>query len=214
MKKQTVIIWIIVAVAVVLAILFLSKSINGISAEKATQTAITGETEIKTVPPTNEPSPSVSPAASASPTASPAPTPTKIITGEDQVKYEDDKIEYEYYDVNEDTTKTDTTELDESQTLEYPLSIIAKQLFNQELDQSPLMPNSVQLIGQSLYIDFTSSILNANLGSGGESAMLDEIASIYLNNITGLNSVYISVDGGNYSSGHIEFPMNVPYKSK
>jgi hypothetical protein len=130
------------------------------------------------------------------------------------VEYKDDKLEYDYYDVADDEEKTAIVEINEQEQLQYPLSVIATQYFNQELNSSPIKPNSVVLTNNELFIDFTSAILQSGLGSSSEDSLLNAIADIYLNNIKDLTAVYISVNGADYSSGHFEFSKDTPFKTR
>ena len=217
MKKSTLILLIVVAAAAaVLIYLFASGILWGNTAFGPSSSGSSSATPTNTET-TQEPvvSPSPSQTVSATPSASPSPTLSQApIEAEDDVTYKDDKLEYEYYDVADDQEKTEIIEVDETETLQYPLSVIATQYFNKDLAQSPLNPNSIVLTNNNLYIDFTSAILNAGLGSSSEDSILNSIADIYLNNIDGLNGVYISVNGQDYSSGHFEFSKDTPFKTR
>jgi disulfide oxidoreductase YuzD len=207
MKKSTVVLLIVaIAVAAVLIYVFTSGFLwgkNAFAPNFSESPAVTSQ----------EPSLSPSPL----PAMSPSPTPTAskdTLEAQDNVKYKDDKLQYDYYDVAEDQEKTVIIEVGNQEQLQYPLSVIADQYFNKNLDQSPLKPNSVVLMDNKLHIDFTNAILTAGLGSSSEDSLLNAIADIYLNNIDGLNAVYISVAGRDYSSGHIEFSKDQPYKTR
>lgn len=214
MKKSTIILLIVVIAATAVLIYIFASGIlwgNTSFGPSSSETATSAATESA---PTQEPSSSPSPTATATMTSSASPSPTVSLEAEDDVEYKDNKLEYDYYDIIDDEEKTEIIEVDTKEPLQYPLSVVAMQFFNKELADSPIKPNSIVLTGSDLSIDFTSAILQAGLGSSVEDSLLNAVADIYLNNIDGLNAVYISVDGGDYSSGHFEFSKNEPFKTK
>ena len=52
------------------------------------------------------------------------------------------------------------------------------------------------------------------MGSTGENSLLEGVANVYLDNMKEVKAVFFSVDGNDYSSGHIEIDKNEPFKSK
>ncbi|MDL2236872.1 GerMN domain-containing protein [Christensenellaceae bacterium OttesenSCG-928-K19] len=203
MKKTAKIVLVVIIIAVVVILLAV---VLGSQAKNRQEIAQTEAAENISATPT--------------PTVVPAPTPTPVPTSpldadaQTPVSFGNNVIEYEYFDVVENETKTIKKEVGEQTLLIQPFKIIAEQFFEKPLDETPIEPNSVELRDDSIYIDLKKSIYTSNLGSSGESAVLESIANSYLNNMEGVESVYISVDGGPYESSHIEFSQYEPYKAK
>lgn len=66
--------------------------------------------------------------------------------------------------------------------------------------------NKVEIQDSAIYIDFASgSIPLVGVGSSEESACLRSIAETFLQNYPDADLIYFTVDGGIYSSGHLEF---------
>jgi len=148
-----------------------------------------------------------SPAPSINPSSTPAPS-------SDPVTYEDNKIEFEYYDVAQDKTVDATVEIEGEGDVQSAINAVNDVYIKKVLGDSGIQTNSIVYKEGNIYIDFTDSIYNLNLGSAGESSVLESIADAYLNNIDGIKAVYFSVNGYDYSSGHIEFSKDEPYKTK
>ena len=72
--------------------------------------------------------------------------------------------------------------------------------------------NDVKLENGGLTIDLAEdSMPLVGTGSSGEAACLKSIAVTFLKNYPEAELVYFTVDGGIYSSGHIEFAPGEPY---
>jgi cytoskeletal protein RodZ len=220
MKKQWIILTVILVAAAIVITFFVTKY--------SMQEASTPQASESTTSASGNPSASASESADSS--ELPLPTGTKTVTsyapatpspdatelnGEDPIEYTDNTIEYEYYDISSDSTKTEKETVDEdSGTLETALDIVAQQFFSESLEDSPIAPNSITLQGGNLYIDFTEDIYNTNFGSTAENSLLDSIAAAYLDNTEDITAVYYSVDGKDYESGHIGVPKDIPYQTK
>lgn len=75
--------------------------------------------------------------------------------------------------------------------------------------------NSVTLENGGLTIDLAGdSVPLVGVGSGGEAACLKSIAVTFLKNYPEAERVYFTVDGGIYSSGHLEFAPGEPYMDR
>lgn len=139
------------------------------------------------------------------------------VTQKDSVEYGDGgSIKYRYYDLDSHSYQQSSSapETEDAQTLESGLAVVANDLFGMELETSPLKPNSITLTNGRLTIDFSSALLNANLGSAGESILLDAISDLYLNNLDGVNAIYFTIDGGDFITDNIELFRNEPYRTK
>lgn len=219
-KTLKILLIILVAVVVIIMLFFVLNSFGNPLVKPDSAKASPSETQTAQATLPVSPTPSIaasasvsaSPSISASSSASASPSASDSIkTANDIVDYTNNKIEYKYYDVSNDTDNSDTVTLDSDQTLSYPLTLVANKYFGQDLKDTPLSPNSIELNGDTLKIDFSSAITDAEIGSYEESAMLKTIGSIYLQNIASLKYVYITVDGGEYTSGHINIPKDSPF---
>ncbi len=219
MNKKMIVIIVVVAVAVAVTIAFLASTF---AAEESASTEVAGATDIAGEPELTEelageemPAEEVVPAETLAP--EPLSTPDSVARpnmSKEKVEYKDNKVEYTYHDVASDSQKTIEAEASTQSNLQFGLEVVAQQLFNVPLDQSPINPNSISLVDGNLYIDFSAKIYDANFGTSGEAGMLDNIANAYLENLPEVQAVYYSVDGANYSTGHFEIPGGVPYMSK
>ncbi len=136
------------------------------------------------------------------------------LSGNDTVQYQDNRIEFEYYDVPSDTFKKESVEVGGDSQLQRVMELIAQQFFEQPLSQTPIQPKSIVLKGDSVYIDFNKNIQSAPFGSAGDVALLDAIYNGYTGNIEGVTSVYFSIEGGNYETSHVTFSKDTPYQPK
>ncbi len=159
--------------------------------------------------------------AMSAPSAMPAPTayptdawPSPSESG-DSLTYKDkNKVTIEYYDVAKDAQATATVKLSGDTSAESAMDAVNDIYIQKVIGADSIKTNSIIFKDGNIYIDFTDSIYDLNLGSAGESGVLESIANAYLNNVEGVNAVYYSVNGGNYSTGHIEIDRNQPYKTK
>ena len=75
--------------------------------------------------------------------------------------------------------------------------------------------NSVTLKDGALTIDFAGdSVPLVGAGSSTESSCLRSIAETFLQNYPEAELVYLTVDGGIYSSGHLEFGEGEPFMDR
>lgn len=132
-----------------------------------------------------------------------------------RVEYENDAIKYSYYDVVLDRQEEIEIEVpEEDSLLDFALNVVAETIFEMPLDESPIMPNSIILEDGELIIDFSEKIYEANFGTSGEGALLDSIVNAYMENLPEVEEIYISVNGANYSTGHIEIPKDTAFAKR
>lgn len=75
--------------------------------------------------------------------------------------------------------------------------------------------NKVEVKDNAIHIDFASgSIPLAGVGSSEEGACLRSIAETFLQNYPEAELVYFTVEGGIYSSGHLEFAEGEPFMDR
>lgn len=145
----------------------------------------------------------------------PTPTPPTIsedaLTETDHIDYRENEVVVEYYDVGSMANKTETVAAGEDAQVQLVMEVVAQQFFGQPLAETPIKPNSIQLDGDNIFIDFSSSFNDAPLGSNGEVSVLDAIYNGYTQNISGLKNVYFSMDGGDLITGHLDVSKNAPY---
>ena len=203
-KKKVVIIIAIVAIGIIVIAALASNNVSSMAPPMVVESS-----ERSSLPATSSDS-SVAATSSATPSLDAQPE----ITGKDPVEYQNQTIVLKYHDISTDKTLTEETPLEGSAPLEKALDVVSQIFFNKPLSESPASPNSVFLAGNSIYIDFKGTIIdNTNWGSGSEISFLDAVSDVYLDNLESVDNVYISVDGQNYSSGHIEIPKSKPFKS-
>ena len=83
------------------------------------------------------------------------------------------------------------------------------------LAEYPIIVNNVTLKDGGLTIDLDeNSAPLVGVGSSGEAACLKSIAVTFLKNYPEAELVYFTVEGGIYSSGHIEFAPGEPYMDR
>lgn len=202
-KKKLIWIIVIVAAAVICIALVLSNSQqkNAKPSEISARESEVPVQESKAA--ANSQLPSADPSASAAP-----------LTENSEVQYNGNKIDYQYHDEISDTDKSVVVDVDGKSDLKYGLSVVAEQMFGEALENSSINPNSIKLESGNLYIDFKLDIYDLNMGSTGENSLLEGVANVYLDNMKEVKAVFFSVDGNDYSSGHIEIDKNEPFKSK
>ena len=82
-------------------------------------------------------------------------------------------------------------------------------------DEYAIRLNSVTLEDGALTIDFAGdSVPLVGAGSSTESSCLRSIAETFLQNYPEAELVYLTVDGGSYSSGHLEFGEGEPFMDR
>ena len=207
MKKQWKIILVLVAIAIILVIIIVTNN----AFYKNNTSSVASNAPSATIAPTEYTAAPESPSPSSQPTVTES---LEDLPNDPLVTYENNEIVYEYFDVIDDSTKIIKEEASGELPLSFVLDSVSQKLFDKPLADSPMQPLSIKQKGNSIYVDFRSDVLHTQLGSSGESTMLESIADGYLNNIEGVDAVYFSVEGKSYSSSHIEFPMDVPYKKK
>ena len=136
-------------------------------------------------------------------------------TSSDPVTYQDEKkVTVEYYDVNKDAQATATYTISGDVSVGSAMDAVNDIYIQNVIGSDSIKTNTIIFKDGNIYIDFTDSIYGLNLGSTGEAGVLNSIADAYLNNVEGINAVYYSVDGADYSTGHLEFSKDKPYKTK
>ncbi len=192
-------------------------ALNGTSGDataEQTQNGLQEETPAASDAPFNDVvQESAQPAASASADALEATGEIKA-EANDVFAYKNGTIKFEYYDVASDKQATVEVKTDAKSTLRTGLEVVAKQMFNQELDKSPINPNSMKLGKDELRIDFTDKVYEMSLGSSGEASVINSIAKAYLQNVDGLKAVYFSVMGKPYESGHMQIALDQAFTLK
>jgi hypothetical protein len=75
--------------------------------------------------------------------------------------------------------------------------------------------NSITVNDDALTIDFAlGSLPTVAMGSSQEESCLQSIARTFLEQYTDCNTVYFTVNGGSYSSGHFDFSPDEPFPVK
>ncbi|MBC5649542.1 hypothetical protein [Christensenella tenuis] len=128
------------------------------------------------------------------------------------VEYKENKIEYEYYDAVSNSNQVESVTVDENAGLKKGLELVAENLFGKPLEETPMDPNSIVMEGDSIKIDFKTTIADSALGASEEVAMLNAISNIYLNNIDGVNAIYFSIAGEDFITGHMVQRKDTPYQ--
>jgi Sporulation and spore germination. len=201
----------IVIAVVAIGVFFLVNANRSPQQVQASQSPVTASAALSEAPSptvTLIPSSLLTPSPTLSPTSS---ATASVKTAEDPVSYKDNKIQYSYYDVNSDSKKSVTVDTDSTSKLNMVLAQVAKSYYSRDLADTPLDPNSIKLQGDSVYIDLKSSL---TMGAESEASLLNTIVSAYKSNIEGVNNVYFSVNGQDYSSGNMSFSKDKPYSAQ
>lgn len=151
--------------------------------------------------PSSEPVPEVSKPAPSEPVSEPS--------SEESVQPEEGEVAI--FDPVTQTTASETVEAEDD------LDTALVNALNGALGlaEYPIKVNSVTLDGGDLTIDLAEdSAPLMGVGSSGEAACLKSIAVTFLKNYPEAKLVYFTVDGGIYSSGHIEFAPGEPYMDR
>lgn len=128
-----------------------------------------------------------------------------------KIEFKDSKqITVKYSDLNTQEEKEQIYEMPEGSAENAGIEAVNQILFG----ETRVMVNSITLTDGNLFIDFDQSIYETGLGSSGEETLLTTIADTYLNNVEDVNAVYYSVDGENYSGGHIVQDKDQPFKTR
>ncbi|MEG2882369.1 MAG: GerMN domain-containing protein [Christensenella sp.] len=148
-----------------------------------------------------------------------AATPTPIVTatpGADvPITYNKEKsitVKYLDLETNEIVSKEYKVADDESNATAF--DALNEVYIKGVLKSNNIGVNSVVFSDGNVFVDFTDSIYNLNMGSNGEYAILEGIADTYIENVEGIKGVYFTVNGGTYASEHMELMKDQPYKQK
>ncbi|WP_066689359.1 GerMN domain-containing protein [Christensenella intestinihominis] len=141
----------------------------------------------------------------------PSPVPVQTPGPSQEFAYDDSsKIMFKYWDEGTQEEKESTYEIDADAGNAAALEAVNQAFFGTD----EIKANSITFSDGNLFIDFDDSIYNMNLGSSGEGAVLEAIANAYLENVQEINAVYYSVNGEDYSSGHIIQGKDQPFMTK
>ncbi len=131
-----------------------------------------------------------------------------------KLEYEDNTVKYTYHNIVTDADKTIEVQVSPASLATFGLEVVAEEMFDLPLEESPINPNSIIVEGGKLYIDFTDKIYESNFGTAGEATLLESIAGAYLDNLPDVNEIYYSVEGKDYTTGHFELSKDIPFETK
>lgn len=141
----------------------------------------------------------------------PSPVPVQTPGVPQDFSYDDsEQIIVKYRDEETQQEEEAVYEIAGDASNESALDAVNEVIFGEE----KIKANSIIFSNGNLFIDFDESIYNMNLGSSGEGDVLEAIADSYLNNVQDIQAVYYSVNGEDYSSGHIIQSKDQPFKTR
>ncbi len=156
--------------------------------------------------------PTATPAVSVTyiPSVPPVETPS---VGE-EVTYTGDTIKFKYFDAEKNKSLDAEYNIEGSPNENTAFDAVNELYLKKIMGLKDVKVNSIKYSEGNVFVDFTESIYNTNLGSESEVGILDAIADAYFTNIEDTKAIYYTVNGSEYISGHLELPTNQPYKIK
>ena len=148
---------------------------------------------------------------SSEPASTPSQPASKPAEPSSEVSSEPEEGELIVYDPETDTTVSEVIDAEDD------LDTALVKALNEALafDSYEIKVNSITVENGGMTIDLAEdSMPLVGVGSSGESACLRSIAVTFLKNYPEADLVYFTVDGGIYSSGHLEFRAGEPYMDR
>lgn len=148
------------------------------------------------------------------------PLPTKQVVTLDSTKAELDStiappenMEITIYTLNPDSLEKEAvTVLVTVEDVLTPELIVEQVVEAMEEEGFYLGINDIFIDGNSVRIDFKSDAAPViDVGASVEGSIIDILAQSILDNLPQYNKIYISIEGGPYHSGHIEFELDEVY---
>ncbi|MBQ4051715.1 MAG: GerMN domain-containing protein [Oscillospiraceae bacterium] len=151
------------------------------------------------------------PSVSSETSSQPQSKPESSIPDNSEESFVPEEGEVAIFDPETDTTVSEVVDAEEDLDAALVKALNAALSF----DGYEIKVNDVTLENGGLTIDLAEdSMPLVGVGSSGEAACLRSIAVTFLKNYPDAELIYFTVDGGIYSSGHIEFAPGEPYMDR
>jgi hypothetical protein len=155
--------------------------------------------------PTPSPSPEV--------TATKAPTAVPTIAEKEPTIAPPENFEITIYTLNPDSLEKEAVTVLVTGNEELTPEFIAEQVIDAMEDEGFYIGiNDIIVEGESVRIDFKSDAAPViDVGASVEGSIIDILAQSILDNLSQYKKIYISIEGGPYYTGHIEFELDEVY---
>lgn len=124
-----------------------------------------------------------------------------------------ENMEITIYMLNSDTLEKEAVSVLVTVGDELTPELIVEQVVDAMEDEGFFLGvNEIVIDGESVRIDFKSDAAPViDVGASVEGAIIDILAQSILDNLPQYKKVYISIEGGPYHSGHLEFELDEVY---
>ena len=155
--------------------------------------------------PTPSPSPEV--------TATIAPTAVPTIAEKEPTIAPPENFEITIYTLNPDSLEKEAVTVLVTADEELTPEFIVEQVIDAMEDEGFYIGvNDIIIEGESVRIDFKSDVAPViDVGASVEGSIIDILAQSILDNLSQYKKIYISIEGGPYYTGHIEFELDEVY---
>ena len=124
-----------------------------------------------------------------------------------------ENLEVTIYNLNPDSLEKEAVTVLVMVEDELTPELIAEQVVDAMEDEGFYLGiNDIIIDGDSVRIDFKSDAVPVvDVGASVESSIIDILAQSILDNLPQYKKIYISIEGGPYHSGHLEFELDDVY---
>lgn len=145
-------------------------------------------------------------------TATVAPTVVQNQTGQMTIA-PPDNFEITIYSLNSDSLEKEAVTVLVTENDELTPEFIVEQVIEAMEDEGFYIGvNDIIIEGESVRIDFKSDAAPViDVGASVEGSVIDILAQSILDNLSQYKKIYISIEGGPYHSGHLEFELDDVY---
>lgn len=146
-------------------------------------------------------------------TATTVPTVALTVSGNEPTIAPPDNFEINIYTLNPDTLEKEAvTVLVTANDELTPEFIVEQVIYAMEDEGFYIGVNEIIIDGDSVRIDFMSDAAPViDVGASVEGSIIDVLAQSILDNLSQYKKIYISIEGGPYHSGHLEFELDDVY---
>ena len=124
-----------------------------------------------------------------------------------------ENLEITIYTLNSDTLEKEAVSVLVTVEDEFTPELIVEQVVDAMEDEGFYIGiNDIIIDGESVRLDFKSDAAPViDVGASVEGSIIDILAQSILDNMPQYKKVYISIEGGPYHSGHLEFELDEVY---
>lgn len=146
-------------------------------------------------------------------TATEAPTAAPTMAEKEPTIAPPENFEITIYTLNPDNLEKEAVTVLVTPDDELTPEFIVEQVIDAMEDEGFYIGvNDIIIDGQSVRIDFKSDAAPViDVGASVEGSIIDILAQSILDNLSQYNKIYISIEGGPYYTGHIDFELDEVY---